>query len=93
MRHISEPRYAWGVVAIVCIDILFFFSLATWRLRAYNVFYLSHITAFILFLVAVRCPSSGARTRLNHEPFLSSACICAPPSRGCSPALVSTSPT
>lgn len=53
VRHISEPRYAWGLVAIVCIDVLFFFSLAIWRLRAHNVFYLSHIAASILFLVAV----------------------------------------
>lgn len=43
----------WGTVAIMCIDMLFFFSLAIWRLRAYNVFYVSHIAAFILFLVAV----------------------------------------
>ncbi|TFY69686.1 hypothetical protein EVJ58_g278 [Rhodofomes roseus] len=53
VRHISEPRFVWGVVAIVCIDILFFFSLAIWRSRAYSIFYLSHIASFIGFLVTV----------------------------------------
>lgn len=52
-RHIEQPRYIWGIVALVCVDVLFFFSLAIWRQRAYNVFFVSHVVAFILFLVAV----------------------------------------
>lgn len=94
MRHISQPRYAWGVVAIVCIDILFFFSLAIWRLRAYNVFYLSHIAAFVLFLIAVRSVPFVIRSSVDVDSVADrSACTCAPPSRGCSPPPESTSPT
>ncbi|TFK47381.1 hypothetical protein OE88DRAFT_1811188 [Heliocybe sulcata] len=50
----AEMAYIlWGIVALVCLDILFFFSTSIWRLRAYNIFYVSHVIAFIVFLVAV----------------------------------------
>ncbi|CCM06220.1 uncharacterized protein FIBRA_08465 [Fibroporia radiculosa] len=52
-KHISQTRYTWGMVALVSVDVLFFFSLAIWRQRAHNIFFLSHLVAFILFLVAV----------------------------------------
>ncbi|GBE84187.1 predicted protein [Sparassis crispa] len=49
---IQEPKFVWGLVALVCLDILFFFSLAIWRQKAYNVFLASHIVGFVLLLVA-----------------------------------------
>ncbi|KAI0916560.1 hypothetical protein AcV5_003015 [Taiwanofungus camphoratus] len=49
--NIRRTHLAYGLAALICTDVLFFFSLSTWRRRAYNVF-ITHLVAFITFLVA-----------------------------------------
>lgn len=51
--RIRRTHLAWGLAVPICTDILFFFSLSIWRRRAYDVFFISHIVAFITFPVAV----------------------------------------
>ncbi|KAJ3559281.1 hypothetical protein NM688_g432 [Phlebia brevispora] len=43
----------WGLVALVSLDILFFFSLHIIRRKAYNVFISTHLIALVVFLVAI----------------------------------------
>ncbi|KAH9944644.1 iron reductase [Amylocystis lapponica] len=50
--HLHEAQFAWGLAALLSLDVLFFFSLAIWRQRAHNIFINSHIIAAILFIVA-----------------------------------------
>lgn len=52
--RLEQPRFRFGVVALVAVDILFVFSLAICRQRAYNIFLISHLVAFVVFIVAVR---------------------------------------
>jgi hypothetical protein len=47
-------EHIWGVVALISIDLMWFFSIRYWRERAYNVFLRTHIAGFILVPLAVR---------------------------------------
>ncbi|PCH39469.1 iron reductase [Wolfiporia cocos MD-104 SS10] len=57
--HPTSPSHAdvhisiiWGIVALACMDILFLFSVSTFRQMFYHVFYMSHVFAAILMMVA-----------------------------------------
>ena len=50
---LQEPQNVWGIVALACMDLIFFFSTPYWRERAYNFFLTTHVTGFILVLPAV----------------------------------------
>ena len=47
------PSNYWGLIALICMDLLFFFSTEFWRKRSYNVFLATHIVGFCLLLPAV----------------------------------------
>lgn len=59
----------WGLVALVSIDILFFFALGLIRQRYYNFFYISHSIALVVLLVAVSFPvvSSHCATKVSAQ--------------------------
>ena len=52
-QMLAQPHIIWGIVALVCVDMIFLFSTRYWRERAYNFFLTTHITGFILVLPAV----------------------------------------
>ncbi|KJA18253.1 hypothetical protein HYPSUDRAFT_205502 [Hypholoma sublateritium FD-334 SS-4] len=52
-QKIQIPSCYWGVVALICMDLLCFFSTEFWRKRAYNVFLTTHIVGFSLLLPAI----------------------------------------
>jgi ferric-chelate reductase len=51
-ESIAKPANYWGLIALICMDCLFFFSTALWRQKAYNIFLLTHIPSVILLLPA-----------------------------------------
>ncbi|KAF9479536.1 hypothetical protein BDN70DRAFT_688824 [Pholiota conissans] len=52
-EEFKDPETIWGLIALLCIDIIFFFSTAYWRQKAYNIFLGSHILGFVLVLPAL----------------------------------------
>lgn len=58
-QRTQEMYIRWGLVALVSMDILFFFSLAFIRQNYYNVFYVSHSISLVVLLVAA----------CLHQPF------------------------
>ena len=53
LEKLKTPASHWGLIALICMDMLFFFSTEFWRKRAYNVFLTTHIVGFSLVLPAV----------------------------------------
>ncbi|KAL0958841.1 hypothetical protein HGRIS_014159 [Hohenbuehelia grisea] len=51
-QNIKIPMVAWGLVGLVCVDVLYVFSTPIWRQRAYSVFMTSHFVGFGLLLPA-----------------------------------------
>ncbi|TBU43178.1 iron reductase [Dichomitus squalens] len=60
LRTIAQPQYAWGLTALILLDILLLFSLAWFRQKFYNMFIFTHVIASIVFLVAVSLHLSQA---------------------------------
>ncbi|EJF61615.1 iron reductase [Dichomitus squalens LYAD-421 SS1] len=60
LRTIAQPQYAWGLTALILLDILLLFSLAWFRQKFYNMFIFTHVIASIVFLVAVSLHMSQA---------------------------------
>ena len=52
-RVIAQAPFAWGLVSLILLDVLFFFSLAWIRQEFYNLFIITHFVASIAFLVTV----------------------------------------
>lgn len=52
-RIVASPKNAWGMVMLVAIDVLYFFSIPFFRQKAYNLFIWSHTIAVILLLPAI----------------------------------------
>ncbi|KAL4063459.1 hypothetical protein V8B97DRAFT_2020797 [Scleroderma yunnanense] len=52
-EYLKESSNKWALVALISIDVLYFFSAPFWRRKAYNIFFGSHVTCFILFIPAV----------------------------------------
>ncbi|KAG8221543.1 ferric reductase like transmembrane component-domain-containing protein [Butyriboletus roseoflavus] len=52
-KNMQVPANRMGVVALVALDVLFFFSTSFWRRKAYNIFFFSHIACFAVFLPMV----------------------------------------
>lgn len=61
---IARPRNAWGLVLLVAMDLLFFFSLDFWRRKAYNVFWWSHTIGIIILFPSV---SESPRSKYTHS--------------------------
>ncbi|KAF9004591.1 ferric reductase like transmembrane component-domain-containing protein [Cyathus striatus] len=53
VTNIKQPSNTWGFIALICLDVLFFFSIEAIRNRAYNFFLVSHVAAFIILVPAV----------------------------------------
>lgn len=53
MHNIKVGPSAWGLVALIAVDIMAFFSTAFWRRKAYNVFIATHVFGMALLLPAV----------------------------------------
>ncbi|KZT71155.1 hypothetical protein DAEQUDRAFT_810137 [Daedalea quercina L-15889] len=51
-RVIYKGVIHWGIVALVCMDILFLLSLSTFVQRFYHIFYISHIVSAVVMLFA-----------------------------------------
>ncbi|TCD61297.1 hypothetical protein EIP91_008665 [Steccherinum ochraceum] len=55
-QRLQEAEFRWGMVALVSFDILFFFSLRFVRQLSYNLFFVSHVIALCVAIVAVSPP-------------------------------------
>ncbi|KAJ7583646.1 hypothetical protein C8J56DRAFT_214769 [Mycena floridula] len=51
--NIALPSSYWGLIALLCLDCLFFFSTEWWRRKAYHVFLMTHILSYILLFPAL----------------------------------------
>lgn len=51
-QNILRPSSIWGLITLICVDLIFFFSTSFWRQKAYNIFLVTHIIGFILILPA-----------------------------------------
>ncbi|KAF8634778.1 hypothetical protein AX15_000734 [Amanita polypyramis BW_CC] len=47
------PYVRWGLVTLICLDVLFVFSLPVWRKKGYNIFRLTHYVGYLLIVPAV----------------------------------------
>jgi len=76
-KNLAEDSIRWGIVALICIDLLGFCSTSFVRSRSYNFFLATHIIGFSVFVFAVglfSCFSTNDNRALQvcyHEP----ACI------------------
>ncbi|KAI0081353.1 hypothetical protein K474DRAFT_1588112 [Panus rudis PR-1116 ss-1] len=52
-KHIQSAEMQWGLLALICFDILFFFSLSIFRQRFYQFFYVTHFLALLFALIAI----------------------------------------
>ncbi|KAF5337828.1 hypothetical protein D9758_015706 [Tetrapyrgos nigripes] len=64
VKNIARPNIYWGLIATICVDLLFFFSVEFWRNKAYNFFLATHIISVILLF-----PSTYTHSKLSL-PFL-----------------------
>ena len=53
MIQIRNGQPIWGIIALLCVDSLYFFSTPYIRDRAYNFFFRSHVASVVLLLPAV----------------------------------------
>ncbi|KAH9918084.1 uncharacterized protein B0H18DRAFT_1032521 [Fomitopsis serialis] len=49
---VTVPHLTWGLVALICMDVLFLFSISTFREMFYHVFYVTHVVAAVLMMAA-----------------------------------------
>ncbi|ESK85768.1 putative iron reductase [Moniliophthora roreri MCA 2997] len=59
-QAIKAPTAYWGLIALICLDLLYFFSTSFWRQNAYNMFISTHVVCAILLLPAT----------LMHKPVM-----------------------
>ncbi|KAG2360392.1 hypothetical protein BDR07DRAFT_1289654 [Suillus spraguei] len=52
-KKLTENSIRWGIVALVCLDLLGFCSTEYVRSKSYNLFIVSHVVSLIIFLFAV----------------------------------------
>ncbi|KAF8664121.1 hypothetical protein AX16_000811 [Volvariella volvacea WC 439] len=52
-NRIARPSNMWGLIGLICFDIIFLFSTDFWRKKAYHLFLTSHIVGFIVSLPAL----------------------------------------
>jgi ferric-chelate reductase len=52
-ENLADPYVRWGILALVCFDLLGFGSTEFVRSRSYNLFLVTHIVGLIVFLFAV----------------------------------------
>jgi hypothetical protein len=52
-ENLADPYVRWGILALVCCDLLGFGSTEFVRSRSYNLFLVTHILGLIVFLFAV----------------------------------------
>ena len=53
MQMLQTPSVAYGLLALIAMDVLFFFSTAFWRKRFYNVFLVSHILGIVFIPIGI----------------------------------------
>ncbi|KAG9311375.1 ferric reductase like transmembrane component-domain-containing protein [Chiua virens] len=49
VQNMKNPTNQMGLVALIALDVLCFFSIPFWRRKAYNIFIFSHIICFVVF--------------------------------------------
>lgn len=54
---IDDPANRMALIALISLDVLCFFSTSFWRRKAYNVFFVTHMICFVLFLPTVSSPT------------------------------------
>ncbi|KAG1741000.1 ferric reductase like transmembrane component-domain-containing protein [Suillus lakei] len=68
-KKLAEDYVRWGIVALVCLDLLGFCSTEYVRSKSYNLFIVSHVASLIIFLFAA----------CYHEPtcvpYVMAACV------------------
>ncbi|KIK52631.1 hypothetical protein GYMLUDRAFT_963313 [Collybiopsis luxurians FD-317 M1] len=52
VEKMASPSNYWGLIALICADMLFFFSTSWWRTKAYQLFLCTHIFSIALILPA-----------------------------------------
>ncbi|CAL1710629.1 unnamed protein product [Somion occarium] len=52
-QHLTVPHYRAGLIALVCADVLAFFSTSFWRNKFYSVFVATHIIGVVVLLGAI----------------------------------------
>jgi hypothetical protein len=52
-QNLAKDFVRWGIVALVCLDLLGFCSTEYVRSKSYNLFIASHVVSLIIFLFAV----------------------------------------
>lgn len=52
-KKLAENPIRWGIVALVCLDLLGFCSTEYVRSKSYNLFIVSHVVSLIIFLFAI----------------------------------------
>ncbi|KAF9239998.1 hypothetical protein BU15DRAFT_74226 [Melanogaster broomeanus] len=57
--YLHTSHVIWALVALVALDVLYFFSTSFWRRKAYNIFIGTHIICFIVFLPAAYFHQAG----------------------------------
>jgi ferric-chelate reductase len=50
---LTEPIVRWGILTLVCFDLLGFFSIQFVRMKYYNLFFRTHAVGLIVALPAV----------------------------------------
>lgn len=78
-QKLAEPFVRWGIVALVCFDLLSLFSIQFVRTKSYNFFFGTHVVGLLVTLFAVGSPYPLLLSQLTaavlqicyHEP----ACI------------------
>ncbi|KAF8664113.1 hypothetical protein AX16_000803 [Volvariella volvacea WC 439] len=53
VRMLKRSITTWGMIGLVALDMIYFFSTPWWRRRAYNVFFATHVIGYVLVLPAV----------------------------------------
>ncbi|KAF8452850.1 hypothetical protein L210DRAFT_2059386 [Boletus edulis BED1] len=67
--HLSNPHNLWGLVSLVCIDILGIFSMQLVRSKFYHFFLTTHVVGLIVLLFSLCNHHSGC------IPYVTVACV------------------
>ncbi|KAJ3732292.1 hypothetical protein DFJ43DRAFT_319741 [Lentinula guzmanii] len=64
----AAPQNHVGLMGLICVDCLFFFSTQFWPRKAFNVFIATHISwlTILIFAVSIQHASVEAEQSHNH---------------------------
>ncbi|KAF9255562.1 hypothetical protein L218DRAFT_1008440 [Marasmius fiardii PR-910] len=70
---VKTPMAYWGLTALVCLDVLYFFSTSFWRNKAYRIFLSTHVLSMIFLIPStlLHKPATGPYVYATLGLFLS----------------------